>query len=61
MSACSTGASPHTGGKPEGIVKNDMLIGIIPAYAGYTTLAHPALVMLWDHPRIRGVHYHRVL
>ena len=50
------GSSPLTRGAPDAI---DEIIGelrIIPAYAGCTYMATTMLVVMPDHPRLRGVH-----
>ena len=50
------GSSPHTRGAHavEELIAHGL--GIIPAYAGSTTLSRSAGTFLADHPRIRGEH-----
>ena len=52
-----TGSSPHTRGAPwcNGWSIEDF--GIIPAYAGCTQSTLHAVMVVTDHPRIRGVHH----
>ena len=52
------GSSPHTRGAPPAPEEMDESDGIIPAYAGSTTVAQSASGHGTDHPRIRGEHDH---
>ena len=55
-SATACGSSPHTRGAPCSDGDCFDLVGIIPAYAGSTSVGCPPTVALADHPRIRGEH-----
>ena len=50
------GSSPHTRGALGGVSQAVVSAGIIPAYAGSTTVAQSASGHGSDHPRIRGEH-----
>ena len=50
------GSSPHTRGARAFPCPVLMWDGIIPAYAGSTSIAVPPIVSRRDHPRIRGEH-----
>ena len=50
------GSSPHTRGALGSVISNVVAWGIIPAYAGSTSLRPPRPCSPWDHPRIRGEH-----
>ena len=52
-----TGSSPHTRGAPSVSGETVPVTGIIPAYAGSTSIWRCELSALWDHPRIRGEHF----
>ena len=51
------GSSPHMRGTRHGRHWASLKLGIIPAYAGNTTVAHTGACKHWDHPRICGEHY----
>ena len=51
------GSSPHTRGALALRTCLYKLARIIPAYAGSTKALEAAVLMCWDHPRIRGEHY----
>ena len=53
----SEGSSPHTRGALMLLILLASSCGIIPAYAGSTTLASARFHSLGDHPRIRGEHH----
>ena len=55
-SSCTLGSSPHTRGALFGRVDDDVLAGIIPAYAGSTRGSSRLRPAPRDHPRIRGEH-----
>ena len=50
------GSSPHTRGALRQHHVDPVRSGIIPAYAGSTTLRTSCTTGIWDHPRIRGEH-----
>ena len=50
------GSSPHTRGAHKNVFKAIEQTGIIPAYAGSTSLLLPLTPSSPDHPRIRGEH-----
>ena len=50
------GSSPHTRGAREHAARGQHAGGIIPAYAGSTTIPISIRSTDWDHPRIRGEH-----
>ena len=50
------GSSPHTRGALPPSISTRIRIGIIPAYAGSTSLARGGFGRPADHPRIRGEH-----
>ena len=50
------GSSPRTRGTPTRDVEHASRVGIIPAYAGNTSMRGCALRHARDHPRIRGEH-----
>ena len=50
------GSSPHTRGARQPFKTAPLRNGIIPAYAGSTSLGSCRRGGLWDHPRIRGEH-----
>ena len=54
--ATDDGSSPHTRGAPRQLGRRWALLGIIPAYAGSTTILVSLSFREWDHPRIRGEH-----
>ena len=56
IEATSPGSSPHTRGAQPPHRRRRQGRGIIPAYAGSTTLPSPARRPGRDHPRIRGEH-----
>ena len=51
-----TGSSPHTRGAPLETGERVRPRGIIPAYAGSTSIRAPPIASHRDHPRIRGEH-----
>ena len=51
-----TGSSPLARGLPQGGRGGLLVLGIIPARAGFTTGTAPARVSPWDHSRSRGVY-----
>ena len=51
------GSSPHTRGALPEPPRRDLDAGIIPAYAGSTSLPIPPWAWPTDHPRIRGEHF----
>ena len=53
----STGSSPHTRGAHVKLVRESIVAGIIPAYAGSTSGLPLAEWRRADHPRIRGEHH----
>ena len=53
------GSSPRMRGTPLQLASHECFIGIIPAYAGNTMCATPALPSTRDHPRVCGEHQHR--
>ena len=55
------GSSPHTREAPSSTTGQWYAIGIIPAYAGSTTLWKHVVMACGDHPRIRGEHRKRSL
>ena len=59
MSLQQMGSSPHTRGARLLTTPHDGAGGIIPAYAGSTTLNLPPERAAGDHPRIRGEHLGR--
>ena len=50
------GSSPHTRGACQRADGSGCPCGIIPAYAGSTSLSESAVIASADHPRIRGEH-----
>ena len=52
------GSSPHTRGAPGRRGRGETGVGIIPAYAGSTPRRIRTFPHIWDHPRIRGEHFH---
>ena len=54
--ASPRGSSPHTRGAPHGTRRKPATTGIIPAYAGSTTIDPWRKTRCRDHPRIRGEH-----
>ena len=50
------GSSPRMRGTPNGVEYRIADTGIIPAYAGNTTIRSPSRKTLWDHPRVCGEH-----
>ena len=52
----TVGSSPHARGLRRGRHGVGPGLGIIPARAGFTSVAEPALAALGDHPRTRGVY-----
>ena len=50
------GSSPHTRGTQTSTKGCVCMVGIIPAYAGYTCCCNVSSCILKDHSRIRGVH-----
>ena len=50
------GSSPLARGLPESIHEALVLVGIIPARAGFTRFVNPVITSKWDHPRSRGVY-----
>ena len=50
------GSSPHTRGAPRSTRRHPRRGGIIPAYAGSTSVLSVELIRYPDHPRIRGEH-----
>ena len=54
--ACSCGSSPHARGLPLASSCRILMMGIIPARAGFTTSAPLTGVSGSDHPRTRGVY-----
>ena len=57
ISTCSFwGSSPHTRGAPHDVFTGPRCVGIIPAYAGSTSIPRNSCRRAWDHPRIRGEH-----
>ena len=50
------GSSPHTRGAPHRVGGDEVGDGIIPAYAGSTTVPFLESFQFTDHPRIRGEH-----
>ena len=55
-SLSSLGSSPHTRGAPIASSSLSIAAGIIPAYAGSTSISLPSDRAGSDHPRIRGEH-----
>ena len=53
------GSSPHTRGLPIPVLRLFVVVGIIPAHAGFTHGAVGDVSGSWDHPRTRGVYTHR--
>ena len=51
------GSSPRMRGTPNGMRRNAIGCGIIPAYAGNTQHASPRLTYPGDHPRVCGEHF----
>jgi len=51
-----TGSPPHTRGSLQHPLPARLPIRITPAYAGITSSCARAVLVLWDHPRIRGDH-----
>ena len=56
VSEIAAGSSPHTRGALDRPVVFDVSSRIIPAYAGSTWPFLSSLLMISDHPRIRGEH-----
>ena len=56
----SVGSSPHARGTPDVTMVVGARGGIIPACAGNTGKSRQALPQAWDHPRMRGEHYHPI-
>ena len=52
------GSSPHTRGARVFDEDRGQVEGIIPAYAGSTSLVMRSCCLGRDHPRIRGEHFH---
>ena len=50
------GSSPHTRGARHRVAVEGLQEGIIPAYAGSTTVPFELYIKAGDHPRIRGEH-----
>ena len=50
------GSPPHTWGPLEVYDANGTLRGITPTYVGTTTVLHSFLLIIGDHPHIRGDH-----
>ena len=50
------GSSPHSRGTPRQLSPSQLLSGIIPAFAGNTSIFSSFFSGVWDHPRIRGEH-----
>ena len=50
------GSSPHTRGARRPPISRIAPVGIIPAYAGSTSVCRTKRMLSWDHPRIRGEH-----
>ena len=50
------GSSPRMRGTPDSLHMSDLSIGIIPAYAGNTTLSMASMSAFSDHPRVCGEH-----
>ena len=55
------GSSPHTRGAPGPRRRVHRRRGIIPAYAGSTSLRIARVCSTWDHPRIRGEHLYSLI
>ena len=53
-SACRSGSSPLTRGKPCGVHIYDLTDGLIPAHAGKTRQDRESYAGSWAHPRSRG-------
>ena len=51
------GSSPHSRGTPAKSVLLNILVRIIPAFAGNTSVSRHLERAARDHPRIRGEHY----
>ena len=56
MNFDNEGSSPHTRGALVRLPADEDAVGIIPAYAGSTSLARGGFGRPADHPRIRGEH-----
>ena len=56
-----TGSSPLARGLLGRRVIGQVCSRIIPARAGFTAAMRSAMVLMWDHPRSRGVYQHRRL
>ena len=56
--SCGSPSSPHTRGAPGRRGRGETGVGIIPAYAGSTPRRIRTFPHIWDHPRIRGEHFH---
>ena len=56
ISLALAGSSPHTRGALSRTASRVSLHGIIPAYAGSTCASMRLVLLLKDHPRIRGEH-----
>ncbi|EFU77573.1 hypothetical protein HMPREF0381_0529 [Lachnoanaerobaculum saburreum DSM 3986] len=52
-----SGSPPHTRGTRKATIKDYLLAGITPAYAGNTYPQFQIPSVSGDHPRIRGEHY----
>ena len=52
--ATLSGSSPLTRGKPHGAPPGTSVVGLIPAHAGKTPVAHEPSGGRWAHPRSRG-------
>ena len=50
------GSSPRMRGAPKKLVRRMMCLGIIPAYAGSTSVGFVHICVDWDHPRVCGEH-----
>ena len=50
------GSSPRMRGTLYSMVFSDLLMGIIPAYAGNTSGVEKFTALQWDHPRVCGEH-----
>ena len=53
---CRRGSSPHARGPPVAAWPVSSATRIIPACAGSTVPQVSAMHIIWDHPRMRGVH-----
>ena len=54
--AWNEGSSPLARGLPQLLAPGDIIIGIIPARAGFTPRGRACTTTVWDHPRSRGVY-----